>query len=118
MGTYAEWRLWVGISKQDYDLDDMSPDAKSFINKVMESWADPVERDNLDIVSIGMHGETVGFGVVISELSWGTEIEEGNVFDPFIAEHAQEVQLTLNKIFDELGIPNRAVIYHHLDLGG
>jgi|GEM_PF-2047799 len=118
MGIIAEWCFWVGLSELDYDLFEMPEGAKTFIEMVMEPWAEPVNRDDLEIVSIGMHGETIGFGVIIYELSWETDIKTSNVFDPVMVAHAQEVQITLNKIFDQVGIAQRAALYHHINLGG
>ncbi len=116
MSTYAEWRLWVGISQDNYLLEELPQTAEAFIDEVMRSF-NPVQRDNLAIQSIGMHGETVGIGVVIHELNWETEIGEQNVFDPTIITKAKETQIALNKVFDDVGMHLRANIYNHIDLG-
>lgn len=112
MGTYAVYRVWAGILKND--IDEIS---HPFIKRALNS-SDNVKKGGLDFKSIAMHGEVIGLGVEIQELNWETEINESNLFDITSSNRAEETCQRVNKIFKDLGISLTAKIYHHIDLGG
>lgn len=114
MSTYAVYRIWAGVLTKDLPFD---KNEHPFILKAISSF-DGATKGGLKFAGIGMHGETVGFGVEIQKLDWVTEIGAPNTFNPVISEKAKKVLRQVNQIFKDLNISPTAKLYHHLDLGG
>jgi hypothetical protein len=74
MSTYAKYKVWVGIRKEDLPGID-----NAFIDSISDTFRG-IEVDGLEIVEISMHGETVGIGVIVSELDWDDHISLFNYF--------------------------------------
>lgn len=114
MGTYAVYKVWVGISlKNEAPYDKGHP----FLQNIMAS-SNPIQRDGLSFESIDMHGETVGIGVEIFTLNWNTEIDKKNAYNTDISEEARETLKKVASIFEKIKIFTPVRIYHHVDLGG
>ncbi len=64
-----------------------------------------------------MHGESVGIGFVIQEISWSSSIEEDNFFDLGICKRAERMEEKIREIFKSEGIMISIGIYHHIDPG-
>lgn len=112
MGTYAVYRVWVGIRK-----DEFGDASVPFLERVLKSFG-KVKEHNLCFESIDMHGEIVGMGVVVKELSWTPSIGEENEFDSLIGLNAEGILLQVRNIFIKNGIKAEPKLYHHIDLGG
>ena len=81
----------------------------------------PQEHEGLKIKCIDMHGRIVGIGVEVMELSWTHDLDEENIFDVNKIAEARVLVPRLKEIFDHiglLGLEEKVVIRHHIDLGG
>ena len=111
MGTYAVYKMWAGVLLTQVDEDN------PFIKKVLSSY-DFVKKDNLLFEGIGMHGDKVGIGVKIQELSWEVEIGSSNFYDVTITNKAIDICKKVAETFKKLGVSCEPRIFHHIDLGG
>lgn len=115
MSTHAKYYLWAGCTRED--LAGAPATADEFIGSVV-ACVDPsgIERGGLRFVSIDLHEETVGIGVVVVELDWTTEIGAENVYDLGIAERVRDVLARVRTVFRDLGITAEPKLYHHVEL--
>lgn len=111
MATYAVYRIWVGLSRKQYE----NIENNDFLDKVFKSF-DPVEISGLKFQNIYMRRETVGVGVIVEELNWTSEIAESNVYDIEITDRALRIATQVYVLLISLGIFAEAKIYHHIDL--
>ncbi len=113
MGTYAVYEVWAGVLIAQADKNN------PFVKRVLSS-CEGVEKDGLLFESISMHGESIGIGVRIEQLSWQAQIGGANWYDTTIANSASKTLKRVEETFKKLGIalivPPR--LYHHIDLGG
>lgn len=107
MGTHAEYKLWVGIPLKDLYDEQIQRLTELIIND-----------DAIGLAAVDMHGKNIGIGVVVCELSWGTEIDGNNIADLKIYQRAKKILVEVNHTLKELKIPFTANVYHHIDLGG
>jgi hypothetical protein len=114
MGTHAVWQLWVGATADD--LTDAPPSTDEMFDR-MSDKDENVLIDGLEIKAIYMHGELVGYGVIISELSWQADLGPDNFFSPELVSRAQEAAVKLQQIFERLGLNPQVRLLHHIDLG-
>lgn len=113
MATYAQYVIWAGIRKEEYlEYEPIS----ELLEKARASGG--VEKEDLKFEEIYMHGESIGIGVVIREMSWSSSIEEDNFFDLGICKRVERMEEKIREIFKKEGIPISVGIYHHIDLGG
>ena len=115
MSTHACWRLWVGVRMGWMELTEASRSTDELLKKL--NLGEPYVVDGVEIEAIHMNGKIVGYGVVISELSWGTEIEKGNVFPQDAIAKAEDVRPKVDEILGRVGIGGQVLILHHIDLG-
>ncbi len=116
MSTYACWRLWVGARFGNIDLTEAPTSTHEILDKLYDG--EPYYMDDMPVKHIYMNGKTVGIGVEVQELNWGTEIGSDNVFDVKKVAEAQRVLPRLQKAFGDLGLRAQILIIHHIDLGG
>lgn len=128
MGTYAVYNLWVGVKKTEVEeVLSSRPDLdEHWILKALNSSIEinvVVDRNDestwLKLEPIYMHGENIGFGVVIQELDWTDELDDTNEYKlgNDVADSALDA---LNDFFSfqQQEFPFTAKLYHHIDLGG
>lgn len=111
MGTHAIYFLWVGVKKEDLEIsgEELIEKVKSLnLNKGFE----------LKIQPIHMHGEVIGYGEVICEMSWDTEPQLCEMFRPQNLRHLEFVSREITDAFQKLNISVIPKLYHHIDLGG
>ena len=116
--TYAYWRLWVGVSMSDVHAINMSEISYDVLDELEEG---PRECHGLEIESIYMQGQRIGIGIEVLELQWTYELGEENIFDVGKVAEAQALIPGLKKVFDDiglLGLEEKVLIRHHIDLGG
>lgn len=116
METYAKWVLWVGIAEVDLQKEILPEPAEDLLESITKTQG-PIHKNGLPLVAIYMHGEQVGYGVIISETKWSDEISAKNVFDTTVVRKAKNIRNDVAQIFKEVGIPNKPKIYNHIDLG-
>jgi len=116
MSTYAYWRLWVGVTLEGVK-GPLPDNAAKIIDGIMDDFK-PQEFDGMEVGAIHMHGQEVGLGVVVQEMSWGTEIDKKNRFDSKSLRKADKLVPRLRTLFRSWGIRGKVCVYHHIDLGG
>lgn len=113
MGTYARYLVWVGVS-----IEEIRGTKSPFIERAMKR-VDGAVVGGLRFQSIGMHGEIVGFGVVVQRVDWMPYLGTTNCFDSSVSIRAEYVLQHAIEIFlkHSMGwlVPK---VYHHIDLGG
>lgn len=112
MSTYAIYYVWAGILIDEFDALHAP-----FVDEVLENF-DGIQINNVTFVGIGMHGKTIGIGVVVHELNWETEIGPANLYNPETAQNALLILNLVNQTLQERGIEISARLYQHIDLGG
>ncbi|HEY9585732.1 MAG TPA: hypothetical protein VJJ02_04055 [Candidatus Paceibacterota bacterium] len=119
MGTYVVHRIWVGIAKQDVP-EELIEKLESHSNGCKGSeGTDKTPGFSFSLQEIHMHGETIGYGMVVHELDWKTTEEKPEIFEYHKYQLAVEgAQARLEHLFEKLRLPLRVHPYHHIDLGG
>ena len=119
MGTYAHYYLWAGVLDTDLAKQHLSAEFEPFLGTLEEAHT-PTERDGLSFQLIRMHGETIGYGVILKDLDWITTEDRPESPDlEFLGTLAASLE-KVRSTFKKLGLPETAPcnLYHHLDLGG
>lgn len=118
MSTHAQYYLWAGFLLEDHD-DDFSDEFQTFLDILRSSYPG-IEREGFLFTSVGMHGETIGFGVVLTDLDWITFGERPASPDTEQLGKLSETLEAVRTAFIRIGLPEEVPcnLYHHLDLGG
>lgn len=119
MGTYAVYRVWVGLTEKA--LDRLNLFDHPFVKEILDSPLsrdDDADRNSLKFEEIFMHGRRVGIGVIVYELEWTDEIDATNLYDPSIADKTIETVVRVGRVFSYRKILMIPEMFHCLDLGG
>lgn len=119
MGTYAHYRVWAGILRED--ARDPPPQLEDFLTEI-EDARSGLERNGILFKTISMHGEIVGFGVECLDLDWIPGCEQPGKFDrySFMRDSGSKL-LRVRSEFQKFYAPDTKIpieVYHHIDLGG
>lgn len=112
MGTYAHYRVWVGVQLVDIPSAD-----NNTVDQILES-SDSIEINGLAVTAFGMHGAQVGIGVEVLDFEWETVETGPSEFDIALYEKARNLVSKVNNALRSIGILVDSKIYHHIDLGG
>ncbi|MEI6378034.1 MAG: hypothetical protein WCO55_00075 [Candidatus Falkowbacteria bacterium] len=115
MSTFAEYRIWAGVPDDllSVEDDELLEELRLGSHSVFSYGKNTYEYGEQY-----MHGEKIGFGVTIKELSWDSELTEENDYDPAQVKVTSVILRIVKAKFKELGIEAIPRLYHHLDLGG
>jgi hypothetical protein len=118
MSTHAEYILWVGVLTENLPEEIPAEGIGGFL-LILQRAHMGVERQGRKFEAISMHGENIGYGIIIATLGWITLDETPE--NPSLTDWAtrgQSLQKTVEKYFRDNGLPLDVPVevYHHMDL--
>lgn len=116
MGTYAHYRLWIGI--WDGDLDEANlGQFEDFFKEILDA-SEHVERDGEQFETMIMRQEVTGYGVQLVDLDWVTDDDQPEEVNLSLLRDLETRRQKIEKIFRDCGLPEHVPVkvYHHLDI--